>query len=276
MRMFKSIGLAAILLFASAATACATEPPAAGVVENAGHKLAFHLIPGRSPAIVLDAGGGLDSSYWSALAPEIARRTGSEVITYDRAGMGASDEVPGPWKVRAAVDDLAAVLKATGATHDVVLVSHSLAGELATYTAIDHPEWLRGVVFVDANVPPFFTDEVVAQMYALQKPNVEALAKEPSTPANRQMLQLMPTFVETSHAYHQAVFPKSVPAVVIVSEQTPFGPGPAGDMWTRAQAAFAAEAANRRLVTATGSSHDVAHDRPDVIVQAVSDMLAVH
>lgn len=272
MHMFKSIGLAAALLFASAASACAAEAPAVRMIENAGHKLAFHVIPGRSPAIVLDAGGGLDSSYWTKLAPEIARRTGSEVITYDRAGMGASDYVPGAWKVQAAVDDLAAVLQATGATHDVILVSHSLAGELATYTAIRHPERLRGVVFVDANVPPFFTDELVDQMYAAQKPHIEAMAAEPATPASRQMQQLLPTFVETSRAYHQAVFPKSVPAVVIVSEKTPFESGPPAELWRAAQAAFAAEAANRKLVTAAGSSHDVAHDRPDLIVQAVVDL----
>jgi pimeloyl-ACP methyl ester carboxylesterase len=221
---------------------------------------------------VLDAGGGLDSSYWAALAPEIARRTGSEVISYDRAGMGASELVPGPWRVQAAVDDLAAVLKATGATHDVILVSHSLAGELATYTAIRNPDRLRGVVFVDANVPPFFTDQLIDQMYAIEKPEIEAMASQPPTQASRQMQQLLPTFVETSKAYHQAVFPKSVPAVVIVSEKTPFGPGPAGDLWKSAQAAFAAEAPNRKLIEAKGSSHDVAHDRPDLIVQAIVDL----
>ena len=30
-----------------------------------GHHLAFHILPGRLPALVLDAGGGADSSYWS-------------------------------------------------------------------------------------------------------------------------------------------------------------------------------------------------------------------
>jgi pimeloyl-ACP methyl ester carboxylesterase len=274
MPIFKSIGLAAGLLFASMAQAGAAEAPTARTVVNAGHKLAFHVIPGHAPVIVLDAGGGLDSSYWADLAPQIAQRTGSEVVTYDRAGMGASDVVPGPWKVAAAVDDLAAVLKAAGATHDIVLVSHSLAGELATYTAIRNPGSLRGVVLVDANVPPFFTDEVVAQMYAAQKPAMDAMAAQPLTPANRQMQQLIPTFVETSHAYHQAVFPKSVPVVVIVSEKTPFGPGPVGDLWKAAQAAFAGEAGNRKLVEAKGSSHDVAHDRPDAILQAILDLSA--
>ena len=121
----------------------------------AAHRLAFHVTPGHLPAIVLDAGGGLDSSYWAKLVPQLAKDTGSEVITYDRAGIGASDEVPGPWKVQDAVSDLAAGLRALGATHDVVLVSHSLAGEIATYFVRDNPGWVSGAVLVDASLPVF-------------------------------------------------------------------------------------------------------------------------
>jgi pimeloyl-ACP methyl ester carboxylesterase len=274
MRIFKFAALAAALVLAAATQAGAAEPSSTRMIENAGHKLAFHVIPGHAPVIVMDSGGGLDSSEWAKLAPEIARRTGSEVITYDRAGMGESEVVPGPWRVQAAVDDLVAGLHALGATHDIILVSHSLAGEIATYTAIRHPDWIRGVVYVDANVPPFFTDEVIAQQYAAWKPHVDELAKQPATPQSRQLLQLFPSFVETSRAYHRAALPKSVPCVVIVSEKTPFGPGPAGEQWKAAQAAFAAEAPNRTLVQAAGSSHDVAEDRPDLIVQAVLDLIA--
>jgi hypothetical protein len=76
------------------------------MISNEGHKLAFYVTPGRLPAIVLDSGGGLDGSYWNTLVPTLARDTGSEIITYDRAGLGASDEVPGPWKIENAVSDL--------------------------------------------------------------------------------------------------------------------------------------------------------------------------
>lgn len=58
------------------------------MVSNGDHKLAFTVYPGQAPVIVLDAGGGHDSTYWAGFAPDLAERTGSKVITYDRASMG--------------------------------------------------------------------------------------------------------------------------------------------------------------------------------------------
>src|SRR5271170_4318106 len=112
------------------------EQAAAGVTQmipRDGHNIAFHILQGSPPVIVLDGGGGLDSSYWNALVPELAKRTGCKIITYDRAGFGGSHEVPGPWSVLSATDDQANGLQKLGATHNVILVSHSIAGEIATY-----------------------------------------------------------------------------------------------------------------------------------------------
>lgn len=111
-----------------------------------GHHLAFHVLPGALPALVLDAGGGADSSYWNSILPELAKRTGSEIITYDRAGYGASDEVPPPYRIDDAVSDLESGLVELGATHDLILIPHSYAGTIATYLAARHPNWISGAV----------------------------------------------------------------------------------------------------------------------------------
>lgn len=244
------------------------------VVVSAGRKVAVHLIPGRGPPVVLDAGGGLDSSYWSSLAPELARITGSEIITYDRAGFGASDEAPGPWSVTAARDDLAAVLTSVQATRQVILVSHSLAGEIALYLVKQHPDWFAGAVLVDANVPDFFTDEIIAAQTAAYAPAIAAAEAAPPSSGTRQLLAVAASFEATSKAFHREAWPASVPVAVIVSEKTPFDDPAAAKAWRDAHAQFAGRAANRPLVTAAGSSHDVAHDRPDVIIHAVSEMVA--
>src|SRR5580658_5208174 len=151
MKILKIVSVSMLFAFSTLAH---TDPqqPAAGVTQmipRDGHNIAFHIQQGSLPVIVLDAGGGLDSSYWSALVPQLAKRTECEIITYDRAGFGRSDEVPGPWSVLSATDDLANGLQKLGATHNVILVSHSLAGEIATYLAWLHPQWISGVVLVD-------------------------------------------------------------------------------------------------------------------------------
>jgi len=244
------------------------------LVASDGHKIAFHVTPGHLPVIVLDAGGGLDSTYWDTLVPEIAKRTGSKIITYDRSGFGTSDEVKGPWSVQRATDDLETGLRKLDATRDVILVSHSLAGEIATYLTQRHPQWFAGAVLVDANVPDYFTDATIAATAAEYAPAIAAARAAPSSPEARQLLDVADSFVETSRAFHSATWPKSVPVVVIVSEKTPANTPTAAQWWRDAHAQFAKGADNRSLVIAERSSHDVAHDRPDVIVQAIVDIAA--
>lgn len=246
------------------------------MITNQGHKLAFHVTPGHLPAIVLDAGGGLDSSYWKKIVPALAKKTGAEIITYDRAGMGASDEVPGPWKVQNAVSDLEAGLTNLGVTHDVILVSHSEAGEIATYFTRRHPDQIAGAVLVDASLPQFSTDTEIARVAAATQAQVKAIqAKGKSvTKADRQLLAIAPNYVTDQRAYHQMTWPASVPATVIVSSQTPFPTSaPDAQAWRTAQAQFAKAAPNRQLVTAAHSSHDIPLDRPDIVEAQIEAMV---
>ncbi|HET8611798.1 MAG TPA: alpha/beta fold hydrolase, partial [Sphingomonas sp.] len=274
MRLTKLLPFVLGIFLSCTALFAATPTGDAGTraIERDGRKIVFHIIAGKLPAIVLDAGGGEDSTEWSTLAPQLARQTGAEIITYDRAGMGGSDEAPGPWSLDSATEDLAAGLQALGATHGAILVSHSLAGEIATSIAGMHPEWFGGAVLVDANVPPFFTDEMIARQEALHTSGIAALRKAPSTPETRQLLALAESFVSVSRAYHRLIWPKTVPVTVIVSEKTPFPDKADAQAWRDAQAAFAHAAPNRSLIIAKGSSHEVAQDRPDVILKAAAAM----
>ncbi|WP_036407523.1 alpha/beta fold hydrolase [Microbispora rosea] len=247
------------------------------MITNQGHKLAFHVTPGHLPAIVLDAGGGLDSSYWKKIVPALAKKTGAEIITYDRAGMGASDEVPGPWKVQNAVSDLEAGLTNLGATHDVILVSHSEAGEIATYFTRRHPDQIAGAVLVDASLPQFSTDTEIARVAAATQAQVtaiQALKPKSVTKADRQLLAVAADFVADQRAYHKMTWPAGVPATVIVSSQTPFPTSaPDAQAWRTAQAQFAKAAPNRQLVTAAHSSHDIPLDRPDIVEAQIEAMV---
>ena len=272
----RSAALAAFagLSVSSMALAAPAGPPSSQTVVSHGHKIAYHVYPGRQPAIVLDAGGGNDSTYWESFVPQLAKATGAEIVTYDRSGFGASEEVLGPWDVMAARDDLIAVLTAVHATHRVVLVSHSLAGEIALYTAKAHPAWFTGVVMVDANVPQFYTEPGIKAAAASYAPIIAQLKSAPSTPSGRQLLALSDSFEATSRAFHAAKWPPQVPVAVIVSETTPMEDPFLADLWRTSHADFAKDAPNRTLVTALHSSHDVAHDRPDVILKAVQDFVA--
>ncbi|MFF2525623.1 alpha/beta fold hydrolase [Streptomyces liangshanensis] len=247
------------------------------MVDNGGHRLAFYVTRGSASTIVLDSGGGEYSTQWKDIAPELHAATGATVITYDRAGLGRSDVVPGPWKAEDAVSDLKAGLKQLGVTHDVTLVSHSQAGEIANYLAESDPHLLSGAVLVDANLPQFFTDKEIPRLVAATRPEVDAAKKDPEKPENRQLIATADGFAAAHRAFHRVTSPDSVPATVMVSEKTPFDGSPEdARRWRDAAASFAHEAPNRTLVTAQGTSHEIPTERPDLVLKAVEAMFAAH
>ncbi|MEU4221049.1 alpha/beta hydrolase [Actinoplanes sp. NPDC026623] len=255
----------------------ANPAPTAGqhMITNNGHRFAFYLTPGHSPAIVLDSGGGEDHTQWKDIVPQLSKATGSQIITYDRAGLGNSDEVKSPWDGRAAASDLQTGLRELGVTHNVILVSHSQAGEVATYFARANPGVLSGEVLVDANVPQFFTDTEIQRLVAVTAPHIETLKKQPSTQANRQLIATSENFGPTHQAYHKVSWPDSVPVTYIASEKTPFDGSPQdAQHWRDAAAAFVSAGPGRTLITATGSSHEIPQDKPQLVVDEIEKMVA--
>ncbi|MDJ1138225.1 alpha/beta fold hydrolase [Streptomyces iconiensis] len=245
------------------------------MIENNGHRLAFHVTKGHGPTIVLDAGGGEDSSYWKGMVRKLHAATGAKVITYDRAGLGESEVVPGPWEVGSAVSDLKTGLRKLGVTRDVILVSHSQAGEIATYLAKENPKLVSGAVLVDASLPPLYTDEVIARLVAANQPAVDAAKKDPSKPKNRQLISTAESYIPMHKAYHQVSWPDTVPATAIVSEKTPFAGSPEdAQRWRDAAATFVGKGPHRTLVTAKGSSHDIPKDRPALVLKEIKKMRA--
>lgn len=264
---------------ATSPSAGAAVPPAtaqrAGLhwVNNGGHKLAFYVTPGTLPAIVLDAGGGNDHTYWSKIVPQLSARTGAEVVTYDRSGMGMSPAVDGAFSDKQAASDLHAGLSRLGIAKQTVLVAHSEAGEIAVNLVVADPGDVRGAVLIDASLPEFYTPGETARIVAADAPAVAALKKKsPLTAAERQLVAVAANYGPEHTAYHALTWPADVPATVIASATTPFPAGQDAQAWRAAQASFAAAAPNRHLVTAAKSSHDVPLDRADVVVSQVTSL----
>ena len=121
---------------------------AGGLVDVGGRRLYVECTGSGSPTVVLEAGLGLSSASWSGVLPEIGRTT--RVCAYDRAGLAASDAVPGVRDASNDVRDLERLLARGPIAPPYVLVGHSYGGFLARLFARAHPEQVAGVVFVDA------------------------------------------------------------------------------------------------------------------------------
>ena len=280
-RPFRHLGrlFLAISLILSQSVAAAPMPIPAGapkLIQVGNHRIAFYVTPGRLPILVLDAWGGGDASEWKKLIPQLSTQTGSEIIAYDRAGFGASDEVSGPFDMQSAVKDLTTGLMALGATKDLILVPHSFGGEIATYLAVEHPDWIYGAALVDTNVPNFYTDDEARRQHSEATPLIAAMIKKQGlTKRTRSIAAMINSQVETSRAFHELRWPPGIPCIVILSQGTPFTSAIEVELWRQAHIDFAATEPNRSLVIARNSSHDVVRDRPDVILDGVAKMVSM-
>jgi pimeloyl-ACP methyl ester carboxylesterase len=162
MKQTVATALAAALAAAAAGEALARRRTARAeitrYVDVGGHRVAVSERGARpdpdTPAVMVVPGAGDCQASWTAVADRLADRT--LVITYDRAGLGASERGPAPTATRY-VAELQAVLDACTPQGQYVLVGHSLGGLVARLHAQEHPERLAGLVQVDA------TPEAVAE-----------------------------------------------------------------------------------------------------------------
>jgi len=250
------------------------------LVDVGGYNLNFRVIPGQGPAILLESGGGLDSTEWNALAPRLARETGATVIAYDRAGFGKSDLPETKYDLR---EDTAALwrgLRALGLDRNLILVGHSYGGFLIRFEAAEHPDTVRGLVFVDP-----FTVEFVDMFgieYCNNHPMMGKLPFDTSRPETLSKVQRASVrmvgapgsnLAEKIAVMRKAVIPEGIPVRVITSG-TAWLPKPEErKAWRESHERLTASIRDAVLVLAKKSGHMIPYSQPDLIVSAVSDVM---
>ena len=70
------------------------------LVDAGPYRLFFRVLDGTGPVVLLESGGGLDSTEWVDLMPAIAEATGATVVAVDRPGFGQSDLPDIPCDIR--------------------------------------------------------------------------------------------------------------------------------------------------------------------------------
>jgi pimeloyl-ACP methyl ester carboxylesterase len=125
-------------------------PPPGELVDLGGRRLHLWRAGQGRPAVVIATSLGEPGHGWADMQRRLAQHT--TVVLYDRAGLGWSD--PGPWPTGTQiVDDLHALLDATGIPPPYVLVGHSAGGLHVRLYAARHPEQVAGLVLVDSSHP---------------------------------------------------------------------------------------------------------------------------
>lgn len=247
------------------------------MVQVGKYRLNFQVIKGGSLTILLEAGGGLDSREWSWLAPELAQKTKTTIVSYDRAGFGKSDLPETPHDMREEVDWLWQGLQKLGLDKNLILVGHSFGGWMIRLIASEHPEAVCGMVFVDP-----FTNEFVDLLgveYLDNHPVAGKLPFDTSQPDKltkyqRALVRMggdglgpkMETMRKTS-------IPSGIPVLVITSGR-PFLPKTEEqEAWRLSHEQMTASIKGATLIVAEKSDHMVPWRQPDLIIEAVMKVI---
>jgi pimeloyl-ACP methyl ester carboxylesterase len=124
----------------------AQNPPAplGKLVDVGGYRVHLYCAGTGSPTVVI-VGAGF-SFNWGLVQPEVARFT--QVCSYDHSGIGWSESGPKD-SCSLRVSEVHTALKNAGIKGPYVLVGHSLGGLVARVYAGEYPDEVAGMVFVD-------------------------------------------------------------------------------------------------------------------------------
>lgn len=220
-------------------------------------QLAFHVVPGGEPALLLEAADG-DSSSWGEFPEALAARTGRRVISYDRAGFGKS---PFPAVAFSIEDEIAAIFAGVhrvGATR-IVPIAAGYGALVDLVYAKAHPEDVAGLVLVEPMTAEFV--EVVGL------PAVMATLPAPAAPATdreRAAARALTSFPALVNKLHGVRWAPQLPVVLVSGEAPPFSDPALADAWRKAHDA---------LATTPGTTHVRGSTEPPAVLDAVQTVL---
>lgn len=245
-------------------------------IDVGGYRLHFRVFPGTGLTVLLEAGGGADSSDWESLPTDLACGTAATIVAYDRAGYGQSDLPDTPYDVRREIAGLWSGLERLGLADSLIAVGHSYGGLLIPVLAAEHPAAVRGLVFVDPMNAEFidFLGGVSglinhplsqhpfdrSRVQELTKPQRAALRVEAGLPSTVAILRAMPV-------------PGHIPVRVITAGKAWWPRPEENQAWRTSHEHLAASVEDGKLLVAEQSAHLIPHDQPEIIVAAVAELV---
>ena len=217
--------------------------------------------------MVFEAGFVNDLRSFAKVQTEIAKSC--TTVSYDRAGLGLSEESSSPRSGEQIAMELHALLQKLGVVPPYVLVGHSAGGIYIRSFAHRYPNEIGGMIFVDAVLPEYLRWLQGNDREHWQE--LEKIGMDSGSVVRAQWLGLEPTLKEIEKS---GPLPR-VPVVVLVSNQSdlPFKPPTAMSEFLRTQGGFTDQVPGAKMkVIAAG--HELPSLAPEEVTAAILGVVA--
>jgi len=299
------------LLWIALAPGQGQEPvPPGQLIDLGGRRLHLNCAGAGSPAVIVENGGGGFSVEWALVQTAVA--SFARICTYDRAGYAWSDRGPVDDGIEQIMDDLTLLLRKARIPPPYVLVGQSLGSLYARAYQRRFPEQVAGLVFVDGTHDEdvrMVVDGKRQPLSLLTRDQLPSAHQEylKSVPALKPGPPGAPPFDRLPIALQQARqwafekivrdfgwLPNSVAAAESWREEFsalrrqrlsaghPLGKLPlrvleraqdTSEVWSHQQVELAALSSAGKLIRAEGSGHMIHLERPDLVAQAIREVI---
>ncbi|WP_166000320.1 alpha/beta hydrolase [Bacillus sp. Cs-700] len=232
-------------------------------IQVSDYKLFTKLIGKKNgkPTVVMEAGYGDYSKGWDSIISEVASLT--EVLVYDRAGLGKSEASSKPRTSLEMVKELKELLEEMSITPPYLLVGHSFGGVNARLYASKYPDDVSGLILVDST-PEDYRERFLPTM---SEEFQEAYCKQFTVEGNYN------EFGESLNQLKECNVRLSVPLIVLSAGKKDHYSGESQKLWNQMQEEILRISSNSELIIAENSAHYIQDDEPSVVIGAIKRLL---
>lgn len=285
----KLAAMISILLMLASSCKTQAEAPRDELVDIGTHSLYIHCIGRGRPIIVIDTGMGETYASWEAMITLLS--SDARVCAYDRAGYGQSEPGPTPRDSQRAADELHQLLANSGEAGPYLLVGHSLGALNMQLYAHTYPGEVSGLVLIDPSPLAWMQGERFPELRELFNQNTIALQQEaqaasasPDPEINSKAAFLTALASENEEFFGRtaeeltAIFSfGNLPLTVLGATEPNPGFGESAQafrqFWNEENQRLAGKSETGKFFLATGSSHHIHLDAPNLVRDAILELL---
>lgn len=242
---------------------------------NVGDHFLEMIQAGAGPyTIIFESGFGTDYKVWGNVASEVMNT--NQVMLYSRAGTGKSEPNPKPQSLEQAVQSLSTLIEEANLQPPFILVGHSYGAFIIRAYAAQHPDKVKGLVFVDPAHEKMM-QELKKADHAKAIRDIEL--QNGFIPARfKQENDLINQIFDRAELPDFGKLPQ-VPAVVLTSVQQRANPElflhePKGvEVWRDLHSDFFSQFTSGAHVVTARSGHNIHREEPELVVNAISQVV---